>query len=122
MDKESFGNIVAEALDSLPEQFQSALDNVEILVEDWPDQETMRLAKVGSPYSLLGFYHGVPLTHRTAGYNLVPPDKISIYQMPIEAQCRTEKQVAALTARVVRHELGHFFGLSDARLHDLGAY
>jgi predicted Zn-dependent protease with MMP-like domain len=122
MDKESFGNLVTEALDSLPEQFQNALDNVEILVEDWPDRETLRLARVSSPYGLLGFYHGVPLTQRTAGYNLVPPDKISIYQKPIEAQCASEDEVKALVRRVVLHEIAHFFGISDERLREIGAY
>ncbi len=108
MDKETFGTLVAAALDSMPDQFQRALDNVEILVEDWPDQETLRLAQVGSPYGLLGFYHGIPLTHRTAGYNLVPPDKISIYQRPIEAQCASEDEVKALVRRVVLHEVVSF--------------
>ncbi|MBU0493719.1 MAG: metallopeptidase family protein [Chloroflexi bacterium] len=88
----------------------------------WPDPHTLRLAGVRSPAELLGFYHGVPQTQRTTSYALVPPDKISIYQRPIELQCRTADQVRAMAPRVVRHELAHHFGLSDDRLREIGAY
>ena len=122
MDPDFFAGLVSEALDSLPEQFRDALENVEIAVEDWPDRHTMRLAGVRSPYELLGFYHGIPLTERTTNYNLVAPDRISIYQKPIEAQCRTEDEVKALARHVTLHEIAHYFGISDDRLRDLGAY
>ena len=113
---------MAQALDDLPEEFRQALDNVEIVVEDWPDKETLRLADVRHPAALLGFYHGVPKTKRSRGYNLVLPDKISIYRRPILMQCRTDAQVRATVARVLRHEIGHHFGISDERLREIGAY
>ena len=122
MDDEQFEALVLEALEALPDQFHDALDNVEIVVEAWPSFNTMRMARVRSKYELLGFYHGVPLTGRTTGYNLVTPDKISIYQKPIEAQCHTPQEVRDLVKRVVLHELAHHFGIDDDRLHQIGAY
>jgi predicted Zn-dependent protease with MMP-like domain len=122
MESAEFEALVLEAIDSLPEKFFNALDNVDIVVEDFPDPHTMQLARVHSPYALLGFYHGVPLTARTTNYGLISPDKISIYRRPIEAQCRTVDEIKALTKTVVLHEIGHFFGLSDDRLRELGAY
>ncbi len=122
MDSDAFADLVGEVIDSLPEQFAEALDNVEIVVEDWPDFWTRQQARVRSRYGLLGFYHGVPLTERTTNYNLVAPDRISIYQKPIEAQCETGKQLRELVRRVVLHEIAHYFGISDERLHQLGAY
>lgn len=122
METESFEELVAQALESLPEQFASALNNVEVAVEDWPDSYVLRLAGVRSRYGLLGFYHGVPLTERTIYYNLVSPDKISIYRKPIEAQCSTNEELKAMVSRVVLHELAHHFGVDDDRLHEIGAY
>ena len=122
MDPDAFEDLVAEAIQTLPEQFQEMLDNVAVVVEDWPDRETLRVARVRSPYQLLGFYHGIPQTARTTYYSLVPPDRISIYRRPIEAQCRTPAEVRELVGRAVRHEIAHHFGISDDRLHEIGAY
>ena len=122
METDTFVSLVEGAIQGLPEQFQDALDNVEILVEDWPDFWTRQQAGIHSRYGLLGFYHGIPLTERTTNYNLVAPDRISIYQKPIEAQCQTEEELRRLVGVVVRHEVAHFFGISDERLHELGAY
>lgn len=122
MDSDQFEGLVLEALESMPEMFHEALDNVEIVIEQWPAWNTMRMAGVRSKFELLGFYHGVPLTERTTNYGLVSPDKISIYQKPIEAQCSTPQEVRALVRRVVLHELAHHFGIDDDRLHEIGAY
>lgn len=122
MEDALFEQLVAEALEALPEVFRSRLENVEIVVEDWPDRRTMRLAGVRSPADLLGFYHGVPLTRRTSGYMLVLPDKISIYRQPILMRCRTPEEVRAMVARTLRHEIAHYFGIDDERLEEIGAY
>ena len=122
MDQTVFENLVAEAMNDLPEIFQQKLDNVEVVVEDWPDPETMRLASVRHPAHLLGFYHGVPQTKRTHHYGLVLPDKISIYRRPIEMRCRTMEQVHTMVHHVLRHEIAHHFGLDDTRLREIGAY
>ena len=117
-----FEQWVDEAIASLPPYFRDRMDNVAIAVEDWADRETLRVAGLRRPEELLGFYHGSPLTKRTSGYMLVTPDKISIYQKPIEAQCSTPQEVRALVRRVVLHELAHHFGIDDDRLHEIGAY
>lgn len=122
MDRRSFEHLVADALNELPEVFRDRLDNVEVVVEDWPDRETMQSAGVHHPAELLGFYHGIPQTKRTHNYGLALPDKISIYQRPIELRCRTTEQVRTTIRRVVRHELAHHFGSDDERLRDIGAY
>jgi predicted Zn-dependent protease with MMP-like domain len=122
VSEDEFYDLVAEALESIPQKFHDRLDNVEILVEDFPAWNTMRLAKVRSKWQLLGFYHGVPLTERTSGYNLIAPDKISIYRRPIEAQVNTEEELRELVHRVVRHEVAHYFGIDDDRLVEIGAY
>jgi predicted Zn-dependent protease with MMP-like domain len=71
---------------------------------------------------LLGFYHGVPQTQRTHRYGSVLPDKISIYRQPIMMRCRNWEEVRQTVARVLKHELGHHFGIDDDRLREIGAY
>jgi predicted Zn-dependent protease with MMP-like domain len=122
MTQDVFEQLVAAALDALPEFFRDKMANVEVVVEDWPDDATMRVAGVRRSTDLLGFYHGVPQTRRTRYYGLVLPDKISIYRRPIIMRCRTPEEVQEMAAHVVRHEIAHHFGISDARLHELGAY
>jgi len=122
MDRDTFERLVVEALDTLPPIFREKLNNVEVVVEDWPDRRTLRLAGVHHPSQLLGFYHGIPQTQRTHYYGLVLPDKISIYQRPIEMRCRTDEDVRRYVHRVVKHELAHHFGLDDDRLREIGAY
>ncbi len=119
MDRERFELLVARAVDSLPEEFRTRLENVDVVVEDWPTQG--QLAKVGLKRgdSLLGLYEGVPLTRRSSHYGLVPPDKITIFQKPIEAKCSGDDKIAAEIQRVVRHEIAHHFGIGDARLEQL---
>jgi predicted Zn-dependent protease with MMP-like domain len=122
VQRSAFEAMVAQALDDLPDEFRDAMDNVEVVVEDWPDAETMQRAGVGHPSQLLGFYHGVPLTRRGSNYSLVLPDKISIYRMPILMRCRTADEVRELVGHVVRHEVAHHFGIDDDRLREIGAH
>lgn len=122
MNPVDFERIVTEALDDLPSTFLERLDNVEIVIEPYADSETLRLAGIQNPMELLGFYHGIPLTGRTSGYTLVLPDKISIYQQPIEYICRTPEAIRRQVGKTVMHELAHHFGLSDDRLREIGAY
>jgi predicted Zn-dependent protease with MMP-like domain len=117
-----FESLVADALDDLPERFRDALDNIEVLVEDFPDPYTLRMARIGSRYGLLGFYHGVPLTERTTHYGMISPDRISIYRKPIEAQSNSMEELREMVVRVVRHEIAHYFGIDDDRLREIGAY
>lgn len=119
---EHFEELVVEALAALPAYFRDNLANVEIVVEPWADRRTLSQIGIHDPRQLLGHYHGVPRTQRTRGYNLTLPDKISIYQHPIELRVHTRQELRDMIYHVLRHEIAHHFGISDARLRQIGAY
>ena len=104
-----FEDMVATALDGLPEELGKLMRNVAVTVEHGP-----------GPPGLLGLYQGVPLTSRTSQYAGVLPDRITIYRRAICAICSTEEQVADRVRRTVIHEIAHHFGISDDRLRELG--
>jgi predicted Zn-dependent protease with MMP-like domain len=108
-----FDDLVAEAIDSLPPDLQAFMSNVAVVVEPEPP--------AGRP--LLGLYQGVPLTRRGVGYAGALPDKISIYQGPLERHYGvTPETLRAAIRRVVLHEIAHHFGISDERLRELDRY
>lgn len=118
-----FEQLVAEAIDSLPDRFQRAIDNVEFVIESWPSSEL--LSEVGMPdgNTLLGLYEGIPLTERTHDYGMVTPDVITLFQGPIEDVAGQEpKAIRDQVRRTVLHELAHYFGIDDDRLIELDAY
>jgi len=119
MEREKFEALVARAIDNLPPEFQRKLENVDIVVEEWPTLGQLRWAKHIHPTQLLGLYQGVPQTKRGRGYGLVLPDKISIFQKPIEAQCRFDDEIEAKIGEVVRHEIAHHFGLDERTLRKI---
>jgi predicted Zn-dependent protease with MMP-like domain len=119
MQRESFEALVVKAIDNLPPEFQRKLENVDIVVEDWPTRRQLRQAKHSHPTQLLGLYQGVPQTRRGRGYGLVLPDKISIFQKPIEAQCHFGGEMEAKIEGVVRHEIAHHFGLDEETLRKI---
>ncbi len=120
MDKDRFTELVQRAVESLPEEYAVRLDNVDVVVEDLPARGQLTRAQLKRGETLLGLYEGVPLTERSASYGLVPPDKITIFQKPIEAACRSGSEVEAQIRKTVMHEIAHFFGISDSRLEELG--
>jgi predicted Zn-dependent protease with MMP-like domain len=122
MDSQQFEKLVSQAVASLPEEFRERLENIDIVVADMPTRTQMKNLKGRRGEILLGLYEGVPLTKRTQGYGFVMPDKITIFQRPIEAVCRNDTQVVDEIQRVVRHEIAHHFGISDDRLEELGRY
>jgi predicted Zn-dependent protease with MMP-like domain len=111
-DPRRFEELVAEAVDSLPEWVLERLENVEVLVEERPPP--------GEP-NLLGRYHGIPLTRRS-NYWGVLPDTITLYRSTIERSAHDEEELRGVIAHTVEHEVGHFFGISDDRLRDMGVY
>jgi predicted Zn-dependent protease with MMP-like domain len=115
--REVFEELVADALDSLPEEIAAAMENVEVVVEDEPSRED--LASLPRGHTLFGLYHGIPLTNRY-GYSNAMPDKISIYRGPITRAARTREAIREQVTRTVIHEVAHHFGISDKRLHELG--
>jgi len=121
MHREEFIALVEKAIESLPLEFRHKLENVDIVVEEWPTPEQLKKAKQSHPVQLLGLYQGVPQTRRGRGYGLVLPDKISIFQKPIEAQCRFGADIGAKIEEVVRHEIAHHFGLDEETLRKISA-
>lgn len=122
MNIDEFGILVKEALDGLPVEFLDNLENVQINVEEWPTAEDLEEAGLSrrDRYSLLGLYHGVPNTERGAFY-VALPDRISIYKGPIEAYAGPDPEaIKDQVRRTVIHELAHYYGISDARLDELG--
>lgn len=124
VDLESFAELVSQAIDSLPEEFREALENVQVDIEEWPTPEDLEVVGLShrSRYSLLGLYHGVPLTSRHSQY-VAFPDRITIFQKPIEAVCGDdERRIREQVQRTVIHEIAHYYGIDDERLEELGAY
>ncbi len=122
MNREAFERSVAAALDQLPDPLRREIANVAIVVEEWPDDETLDMADVDDPAELLGFYYGIPLTERTSSYGMVLPDKISLFRQPIQMTCRTDREIEAAIRNTLRHEIAHYFGIDDDRLKEIGAY
>lgn len=120
MDRERFEQLVARAIEALPEEFATRLENITVVVEDQPTPSQLAKARLKRGQTLFGLYEGVPLTRRGAHYGLVPPDKITIFQRPIESVCRDDAEITAEVQRVVRHEIAHHFGIGDERLRQLG--
>ncbi len=119
MDRESFEELVARAVEDLPEEFLTRLENIDVVVEERPTPGQLGRLGLGRGQTLLGLYEGVPQTKRGGHYGLVPPDKITIFQKPIEARCRHVAEIAAEIQQVVKHEIAHHFGLSEARLQQI---
>ncbi len=119
MDRERFQRLVAKAVNSLPEEFRTKLANIDVVVEDRPTKGQLTEVGLRRSQTLLGLYEGVPLTKRGSHYGLVPPDKITIFQKPIETECKHNAEIIAEIQRIVRHEIAHHFGIGDARLNQL---
>ncbi len=119
MDRERFESLVAKVIEDLPQEFLDMMENVDIVVEDYPTPTQLRKSDVGHDETLLGLYEGVPQTRRTSGYNMVLPDKITMFQKPIEATCSSDDQVYAEVKKTLKHEIAHHFGISDERLREI---
>ncbi len=113
MTRRQFEALVERGLRRLPRKFKDKLANIAVVVEDWPDDETLADLGIEPPDILYGLYRGVDLTHRDSSYGNVLPDTVTIYQGPIEEDCADEEEMAELVRETVIHELGHYFGLDD---------
>jgi predicted Zn-dependent protease with MMP-like domain len=113
MTRRQFEDLVERALRRLPRKFKDKLANIAVVVEDWPDDDTLGDLGIEPPDTLYGLYRGVDLTHRDGSYGNVLPDTVTIYQGPIEEDCADEEEMADLVRETVIHEIGHYFGLDD---------
>jgi predicted Zn-dependent protease with MMP-like domain len=120
MLRRQFRQIVVQALQELPPQFRQALDNLDIEVRWRPTPGERRRADLHPGQTLLGLYLGVPLPQRSSGYSLALPDRIVVYQGPHELACQTEAELVQQVRRTVLHEIGHYLGIEEERLEELG--
>ncbi|HUI44972.1 MAG TPA: metallopeptidase family protein [Nitrospirota bacterium] len=118
MDRPAFELLVEKSLEQLPKRFKSRLHNIIIEVEDRPSQEVLDNLGIKSG-TLFGLYQGVPLTSRGWNYGNVLPDRIVIYQHPIESAAASSGEIERLIRDTVMHEIGHYFGFTDAALYSI---
>ena len=119
MDIEVFNQFVDEALEGVPENLSSHIENLSIVVDSFPDEDQLFSVGLQPGDTLFGLYLGVPLPLRSANYSLVLPDVITIYKDVIEAECRSDLEIREQVRKTVIHELGHYFGFNDDELYAL---
>ncbi len=119
MTRREFEKLVAEAVMLIPARFRREMKNLTLVVEDEPSAELLGDMDIEPPDSLYGLYQGTPLTERTWGYGNTLPDRITIYQRPIEEDCEDEDDIRAMIGETLIHEVGHFFGLSEQEIEEI---
>jgi len=119
LSDEEFEAVVHEALGEIPKELAEKIENIDIFIEDYPSTEVQREMQV-SRHGLLGFYQGVPQNHRGPYYGNTLPDRIYLYKGNIEAISPSRERLKEEIQRTVLHELGHYFGIDDKRLRELG--
>ena len=116
MTRERFEKLVEEALREIPKRFRDAMANVAVVVEDEPSAEVLDDVGIEPPDTLFGLYQGIPLPERAWAFGNTLPDRISIYQGPIEDECETDDEIRDAIIETVIHEFGHYFGLSEEEI------
>jgi predicted Zn-dependent protease with MMP-like domain len=119
LTREEFEELTVFALRRLPRFFKKKMKNVDVVVEGRASRDLLTEVGLQSPFELLGLYQGVPLDRRGFYYGNVLPDKITLFQIPIESMCQTKEEIEKKVREVVIHEVGHYFGLDDERLREL---
>jgi predicted Zn-dependent protease with MMP-like domain len=119
MTRERFTRLVEEALREIPRRFRDAMKNVAVVVEDEPSPDLLAEMEMEPDDTLFGLYHGTPLTERDSFYGNALPDRISIYQLPIEDACEDDEDIRQCVAETVIHEFGHYFGLSEEEIEEI---
>jgi len=119
MTRHAFRALVDEALQSIPEDFREAMQNIAIVIEDEPGAATLADVGLTPPDTLLGLYQGTPLTERQWAHGNSLPDKITLYQRPIEDASADEDEVVVAIGETLIHEIGHYFGLSEEEIEEI---
>ena len=119
MTRPEFERLVAEAIKLIPARFRREIKNLALIVEDWADEATLEEMEIEPPDSLYGLYSGTPLTERGWGHGNALPDRITIYQNPIEEDCDDEDDVREVIGETLIHEVGHYFGLSEEEIEEI---
>ena len=120
MQRRRFVRLVQQALADLPSPYRDWLENIDVVVERRPRIQQLREAGLGPGETLFGLYEGIPLIDRDSGYGMVLPDKITVFQEPLEQECESDAELINEVRLTVLHELAHHFGASDEELERLG--
>ena len=118
MDRGQFERLVRRALGDIPAELRVHLENVDVLVEDWPSRDQLLGTGLEEDELLLGLYEGVPLTERE-DYGMVLPDRIILFQRALESVTSSNEELIKEVRDTVIHEVAHHFGIDDARLSEL---
>ncbi len=116
MNRAAFEQLVADALASIPRRFRKALSNLVIVVEDEPAPQLLEEMEIEPPDTLLGLYQGTPLTERHSGYGNTLPDRILLFQGPLERESEDQDDLVVAVGETLIHEIGHYFGLSEEEI------
>ena len=119
MERERFEQLASEAVEGLPQQFKDKLENVAVVIQYWPSGRQLRSVGLREREQLLGLYEGVPMTAFGRNHATILPEKITIFQRPIELAYRTEEHIVQGIEETVLHEIAHHFGMSDEHIRDI---
>ena len=119
MTRREFERLVAEAVTLIPARFRREMKNLALVVEEEPSTDVLAEMEIEPPDSLYGLYQGTPLPERTWGFGNTLPDRITIYQRPIEEDCEDEDEMRAVIGETLIHEVGHYFGLSEEEIEEI---
>ena len=119
ISRREFGRLVAQAVAELPQEVHDILDNVNIMVQDWPSPQQLESGDPDDPHSLLGLYEGIPQLDR-GHYNFALPDRITLFRRPLAQVCRSHDHLLEEVRATVVHEIAHHLGWSDEDLVRLG--
>lgn len=119
MNKKKFEELVEKAYQRIPEEFTQKIENVVITVEDYPTREDLEKLEIRGKGLLLGLYRGTPLPQRSVWQGVRTPDEIVLFQKDIEKVCRNDKEIEDRVDEVLKHEIAHYFGLSDDEIYEL---
>jgi predicted Zn-dependent protease with MMP-like domain len=119
MTRADFERLVLEAITLIPKRFRREMKNLALVVEPEPSPDLLDEMEIEPPDSLYGLYQGTPLTERTWGYGNTLPDRITLFQRPIEEDCKDEDEIRAVIGETLIHEVGHYFGLSEEEIEEI---
>jgi predicted Zn-dependent protease with MMP-like domain len=119
MNRAKFERLVAEAVMLIPRRFRREMQNLALVVEDEPSDALLEEMEIEPPDSLYGLYQGTPLPERTWAFGNNLPDRITIYQRPIEEDCEDEDEIRAVIGETLIHEVGHYFGMSEEEIEEI---
>lgn len=120
MKRSEFRELVRSAMEGLPPKLKAMVENVDVQVASWATREQLIENEVPRKEELFGLYEGIPLTERTTSYGMVLPDRITIFQGPLELWSHSEEELRSEIQKTVVHEVAHHFGMSDEELSKMG--